>query len=337
VVQNAKVTRWRPVYAATMPGSRTRRILIALGGNAIATQTGHDPRSQQAAVDVAMEQVARVVEGGHEVVLTHGNGPQVGDLLVANELARESVAPLPLDWCVAETQATLGYIITNSLERALERRGIARLVIPVLTRVRVDRDDPAWETPTKPVGRYASAEEAAERIGAGESWSDQGPRGWRRLVPSPEPREILDREVIERHLKLSAVVIAGGGGGIPMVHEDGGLRGVEAVLDKDLTGALLARVVGAECFVMATDVRAVALRYGTDSQEWIERTTPAELAAMIDQGHFASGSMGPKVEAALRFVRDGGSVAVIASLADLADAVDGRAGTVIEAERVPAA
>jgi carbamate kinase len=304
--------------------------MIALGGNAIATPASHDPLSQKAAVDRAMAQVAEVVAQGWEVVLTHGNGPQVGDLLRIHELARGVVAPLPLDWCVAETQATIGYLMASSLEDALGRLGLERVVTPVITRVLVDDRDPAWDAPSKPIGEFSAAHEAEARMRAGEVWGDQGPRGWRRLVPSPEPLEIVDRAVIQRLVDEGAVVIAAGGGGIPVVSRNGGRHGAEAVLDKDLTGALLATAVHASCFIIATDVPAAALHYGTPAEEWICGTTPSELRKFAAEGHFALGSMGPKIDAALRFVDAGGGRAVITSLDHVSDALAGLAGTVVE-------
>ena len=244
----------------------SERVVVALGGNAIAGERGADPESQQIAVEGACEQIAELVGDGHEVAITHGNGPQVGNLLLKNDLARQVVPPVPLDWCVAQTQATLGFLIVTALEAALARRGAARMVATVVTRVLVDRDDPAWERPTKPIGRYVDADEAAERIAAGEAWEDRGERGWRRMVPSPRPLEILDRATVEALIADGAIVVAAGGGGIPMVRDDGRLRGVEAVLDKDLTAALLARTIGAGCLLIATDVEAAAIGYGTDGQ-----------------------------------------------------------------------
>jgi carbamate kinase len=320
------------IMVAAMSMPRSQRLLIALGGNAIAKPASHDPENQEAVVNAAMEQVADLVAQGYEVALTHGNGPQVGDLLLRNELARDAVAPLPLDWCVAETQAVLGYLMANSLEQALRRRSLHRIVVPVITRVLVDPGDPGLDTPSKPVGQFVSRAEAAEGTQAGETWGEQGLKGWRRLVPSPEPCEILDRHVIDHLMDVGAVVVAAGGGGIPMTARNGGRRGVEAVLDKDLTGALLAEAIDADCFVIVTDVPAVALRYGTDQQEWLGRVTPARLRTLADEGHFADGSMGPKVEATLRFIAAGGERAVITSLDRVADGLTGRAGTVIETE-----
>jgi carbamate kinase len=307
-----------------------QRLVVALGGNAIAGERGADPESQRIAVEGACEQIAELVAHGHEVVITHGNGPQVGNLLLKNDLARNVVPPVPLDWCVAQTQATLGFLIVTALEAALRARGHERLISTVITRVLVDAGDPAWARPTKPIGRYLDRDAAAERIAAGEAWEDRGTRGWRRVVASPEPREILDRGTIAALMAEDAIVVAAGGGGIPVVREDGRLRGVEAVLDKDLTGALLARTVGADCFLIATDVEAAAVGYGTERQEWLGAVDPDRLRELHAAGEFAGGSMEPKVRAALTFA-DGGGRAVITSLERLREGIEGAAGT-----RVPA-
>jgi carbamate kinase len=309
-------------------------VVVALGGNAIAQPGDTGPEAQRQAVEQAMRQVAGVIAAGRDVVLTYGNGPQVGNLLIKNELARDVVPPVPLDWCVAQTQATLAYLITTALERELAERGIARLVTPVLTRVLVAADDPAWRHPTKPIGPYVTAAQARERIARGESWEDRGERGWRRVVPSPEPREILDRRMIGHLLADGAIVVAAGGGGIPMVRSNGRLEGVEAVIDKDLSGALLADTIEAEALVIATDVEAAAVRFGTPEQEELGHVSSEELRSYADAGEFASGSMGPKVQAALRFVEHGGQRAAITSLERLAEAVEGRAGTIVEAQEV---
>jgi carbamate kinase len=307
------------------------RVVIALGGNAIAGERDADPESQRLAVEGAAEQIADVVAHGRDVVLTHGNGPQVGNLLLKNDLARDVVPPVPLDWCVAQTQATLGFLIVTALEAALRRRGVERLVSTVITRVLVAAGDPAWERPTKPIGRYVSADEARERIAAGEAWEERGERGWRRVVASPEPLEILDRGTVDALIAEGAIVVAGGGGGIPMVREDGRLRGVEAVLDKDLTGALLASTVGADCFLIATDVEAAAVGFGTPAQEWLGALSVERLRELLDAGEFGSGSMEPKVRAALAFVEGGGRLAVITALERLREGIEGSAGTRVAA------
>jgi carbamate kinase len=308
----------------------SERLVVALGGNAIAGERGADPESQRIAVEGACEQIAELVAHGHDVVITHGNGPQVGNLLLKNDLARHVVPPVGLDWCVAQTQATLGFLIVTALEAALRRRGIERLISTVITRVLVDKDDPGFTHPTKPIGRYVTAEEAAERIAAGEAWEDRGERGWRRIVASPDPVEILDRGAIDALIGDDAIVIAAGGGGIPMVREGDTLRGIEAVLDKDLTGALLARTVNADTFLIATDVEAAAVHFGTPEQEWLGAVDVDRLRGLFDAGEFGGGSMGPKVRAALAFADSGGR-SVITSLEKLREGVEGAAGT-----RVPA-
>jgi carbamate kinase len=203
-------------------------------------------------------------------------------------------------------------------------------VVTIVTRVLVDPADPAWERPTKPIGRYLPERYARERIPAGERWEPQGDRGWRRVVPSPEPLELLDALAAARLLDEGAVVVAAGGGGIPMVAAEGRLRGVEAVVDKDLSAALLARSVSAGCLVVATDVPGAALHFGSADERWLGRTSPDELRQLARDGHFAAGSMGPKVEACARFVEAGGARAVIAPLDRLVEAAEGRAGTVVE-------
>jgi carbamate kinase len=304
-----------------------QRVVVALGGNAIAGERGADPESQRIAVEGACEQIAELVEHGYEVVITHGNGPQVGNLLFKNDLARHVVPPVPLDWCVAQTQATLGFLIVTALEAALRRRGLQRLVSTVVTRVLVAGDDPAFATPSKPIGRYVDADEAQERIAAGEAWQERGSRGWRRVVASPRPLEILDRGTIEALIGDGAIVVACGGGGIPMVRDDGGgLRGVEAVLDKDLTGALLSSTVGASSFVIATDVEAAAIGFGTERQEWLGAVGADRLRELLARGEFAGGSMAPKVEAAVAFA-DAGGRSVITSLERLREGVEGAVGT----------
>jgi carbamate kinase len=306
------------------------RLVVALGGNAIAGERGADPVSQRIAVEGACEQIAELVAHGHDVVITHGNGPQVGNLLLKNDLARHVVPPVGLDWCVAQTQATLGFLIVTALEEALRRRGLERLISTVITRVLVDPGDPAFARPTKPIGRYVTEGEAAERIAAGESWEDRGERGWRRVVASPDPVEILDRGTIDALIAADAIVVAAGGGGIPVAREDGRLRGIEAVLDKDLTGALLARTVKADCFLIATDVEAAAIGFGTDAQEWLHDVEAGRLRDLLERGEFGGGSMGPKVRAALAFA-DAGGRSVITSLERLREGVEGGAGTRVAA------
>jgi carbamate kinase len=289
------------------------------------------PEDQIAAIDVAAARIAMVVADSHEVVITHGNGPQVGNLLVKNEIAASVVPPVPLDWCGAQTQATIGFVLLNALERNLAQIGAVRPVGAVVTRTLVDADDPAFTHPTKPIGRYLAADEARIMIEHGQSWEDRGERGWRRVVASPEPREILDAPAIAALLKAGFVVVGAGGGGVPIVRaEDGTLRGVEAVIDKDLAAAVLGRTLDVDLLVIATDVDHVALGFGTSAEQPLHQITVAQLRKYTQEGHFGSGSMGPKVEAACRFVEAGGARTVITSLQRISQAVAGTAGTIVD-------
>ena len=307
------------------------RVLLALGGNAMTNAEGRArPEDQIAAAQVAMEAVAELLAHDVEVVITHGNGPQVGNLLVKNELAAAVVPPVPLDWCGAQTQATLGFILMDALDASLLRRGVLRRSATVVTRALVDSDDPGFTKPTKPIGRFLPAEEAAVLVEHGEVWEDRGEKGWRRVVASPEPLEIVDAPAVRALIDVGFVVVANGGGGIPVVHDgEGYLRGVEAVIDKDLGAALLARSVDVDVLVIATDVPHAVLHYGTPEAEDVGTVSVDQMRSYAEEGHFASGSMGPKVEAACRFVEHGGSRAIITDLAHLTEALRGDVGTVV--------
>jgi carbamate kinase len=308
------------------------RVLVALGGNAMTAADGSaTPDAQRQAIEGAMARVADLVAAGVQVALTHGNGPQVGNLLIKNQLAAHVVPPVPLDWCGAQTQATIGMLILNALEGAIAIRGATRPVSVVVTRTLVNGADRAFQTPTKPVGRYFPEAEARRFMALGQSWTQVGERGWRRVVASPEPLEILDAPAVDTLMAAGYVVVSAGGGGIPVVRDGGRLRGVEAVIDKDLAAQLLARHIGADTLVIATDVDHVMTGYGTAKARPIGRTTPGELRRLAGEGQFATGSMGPKVEAALRFIAAGGRRAAISSLDLIADAAGGKAGTIIEA------
>jgi carbamate kinase len=312
----------------------TRRVVIALGGNAMTGPDGSaTPGAQRDAIREASGHIADVVAAGVEVVLTHGNGPQVGNLLVKNELAAHVVPPVPLDWCVAQTQATIGFTLTDELDAALASRGLDQRTATLVTRTLVDADDPHFREPSKPVGRFLPREEAERFVSLGQIWEDRGERGWRRVVASPEPRSVVDSPAIHALAEAGFVVVCAGGGGIPVTDDgrDGvGLRGVEAVIDKDLTAAILGRELDADTLVIATDVPHVMIDFDKPSARPLGRVTVAEMREHAAAGQFARGSMGPKVEAALRFVERGGSRAVITSLEHIADAVNGDdAGTVL--------
>jgi carbamate kinase len=310
------------------------RVVIALGGNAMTAPDGTArPDDQQRAITAAMETVADLVAGGTEVVLTHGNGPQVGNLLVKNELAAAVVPPVPLDWCGAQTQGTIGVLVLDALDAALARRGLDKRTAALVSRTLVDRDDPHFTAPSKPIGRYLPADEARVMIEHGQVWRDRGERGWRRVVASPEPRQCLDAPAARTLLDAGYVVVCAGGGGVPVVRRhDGTLTGVEAVIDKDLTAALLTSALDAEGLVIATDVDAAVVGWGTAHARPLGEVSAAELRALAARGEFADGSMGPKVEAAC-LVAASGRWAAITSLDSIDAALAGRAGTRVRPEQ----
>lgn len=307
--------------------------MIALGGNAMVAADGRARvEDQQAAIGRAAEPIADLVAAGHEVVLTHGNGPQVGNLLLKNELAANVVPPVPLDWCGAQTQATLGMTLTNALDAAFAARGLAKRTIALVSRTLVDADDPGFTHPTKPIGRHLPEDEAKVLISHGQHFTEVPEKGWRRVVASPEPHACLDLAAAETLLAAGFLVVCSGGGGIPTVrHDDGRLAGVEAVIDKDLTAALLAEQLNAAALVIATDVDAVIIGWGTPEARPVGGVTTSEMRAIAAEQHFASGSMGPKVEAITRFAERTNGTGIITSLSRISDAVDGRVGTRVTA------
>lgn len=305
-------------------------MLIALGGNAMTAADGSaGPADQRAAIGIAMTAVAAAVVAGAQVVLTHGNGPQVGNLLVKNELAASVVPPVPLDWCVAQTQATIGLLMVDALEAELANRGNRSPVAAIVSRTLVAADDPGFRRPSKPIGRYLPAAQAVTMIEHGQLWQDRGERGWRRVVASPEPVECLEAPAAATLLAAGYVVVCAGGGGVPVVRNcDGGLDSVEAVIDKDLTAAVLANQLAVDTMVIATDVEQAVIGWGSHSARPIGSTSAAKLRRLAADGHFGGGSMAPKVEAACRFAERGGR-AVITSLHRITDGLAGRAGTIV--------
>lgn len=290
------------------------------------------PDHQIAAVEAAAAQIATLVKAGHEVVVSHGNGPQVGNILAKNDLSSYVLTPVPLDWCVANTQGSIGFILLNALNRAFAAEGIDASPAVVVTRALVDADDPAFEHPTKPIGRYADDATAERLIHFGQHWIEAEPSRWRRVVPSPAPLEILDAAPIDALLGAGMLVVAGGGGGIPVVRgEDGTLHGVEAVIDKDSCSVLLARQVGADALVLATNVENAWINWGKPDAALIGEVTVAELRAHEADGQFGAGSMGPKVAAILSFVEAGGPIGIITELGKITEALEGRTGTVLRA------
>jgi carbamate kinase len=309
-------------------------LVVALGGHAIVPHGAAGTAEQQVAtIERAMGEVAALVSEGSDVVVTHGNGPQVGNLLTKNLLARHVVPAMPLHWCVAQTQATIGLAMLSAVEARLRAAGIGRPIVPVLSRVLVRRDDPAWREPTKPIGRFVTANEAAAAMAddPAQVWRETittDGAHWRRVVPSPEPIRSLEADTVRMLLDAGAVVIANGGGGVPMVEDDDGrLVGVDAVVDKDLAAALLAVELGADRLVILTDVEGVAVDFGGPRQRWLDGVGTVELRELAAKGTFGVGSMAPKVEAALRFVEATGHPATIGPLERAADVLHGRSGT----------
>lgn len=305
-------------------------MLIALGGNAILRpgQTG-TYQEQMENIHQACEILAKLVQAGHKLLITHGNGPQVGNLLIQNEAASASIPPQPLHSCVAQTQGQLGYMIQASLDNILSKKGYPARTASIITRVRVDNSDPAFGAPSKPVGPFFTEEHAKLRTEQGETWLNDSNRGWRRIVPSPMPQEIVELAMIKETLKYSDVTIAAGGGGIPVVREDNQLIGIDAVIDKDLASSLLAQKLSIGCFIIATDVRNAKLNFGKANEIDVTSLTVAEAERCLADNEFGKGSMAPKVLAMTQFVKATGKRGIVASLFELDEAIQGRAGTVI--------
>ncbi|MBO0440064.1 carbamate kinase [Candidatus Enterococcus ikei] len=305
------------------------RVVIALGGNAILKPNQEATLEVQLDnVKVSAELVAKIEELNYEIVLTHGNGPQVGNILRQNEEAKDVVPPFPLDVCNAESQGFIGYMLEQSLKNSLETKGLTSNVITLLTQTEVSAEDEAFANPNKPIGIFYSEEEA-KQMEQEKNWvmmEDAG-RGYRRVVPSPQPKAIHGVDSIVKLLNQNTIVIAGGGGGIPVVrNEDGLLKGIEAVIDKDRTGKKLAEQIDASVFMMLTDVSNVYINYGKENQEKLETISVKQAQQYMDEGHFADGSMGPKMEAAIAFAAQG-KTAIICSLEEADQALLGRAGT----------
>ena len=301
-------------------------ILVALGGNALIRQGEQGTAAEQFAnLQVPMAQLAGLARD-YRLIVTHGNGPQVGNLLLQQECSPQ-VPPMPLEILVAQTQGQIGYMIESTLDEALAGIGLKKQLVSLISYVVVDEHDPAFAVPTKPIGPVYSAEQAATL-----PWPTMPTaRGYRRVVASPRPLTVVEKEEIRQLIALDFIIICCGGGGIPVIREERAFHGVDAVIDKDLASACLAAEVGVDSLVIATDVPGVALGFCTPSQRFPASLTVAEAEQRLAVGEFPPGSMGPKVEAAVAFIRNGGQRAVICHLDDIAQAVAGKAGTEIKA------
>ena len=311
---------------------KSRLTVLAIGGNSLIKDKNHIALSSQyEAVQETSKYIAELIAEGLSMVITHGNGPQVGFLYRRGELARPELPLIPLDICGADTQGAIGYMIQKALLNEFRERGIVKKVTVVVTQTVVDRDDPSFGRPTKPIGSFMSEEEAlANKKEFGWQVVEDAGRGFRRVVPSPIPREIIELDVIKLLVESGYIVVAAGGGGIPVIrNEQGDLEGVEAVIDKDLGSSLLARNLGADTFIISTAIDSVYLDFGKENQRPIRRGTLPEIRRYLAEGHFKPGSMKPKIEAIIQFLENGGEKAIITTPENVLRAVKGEAGTTI--------
>ncbi|HEY8531880.1 MAG TPA: carbamate kinase [Limnochorda sp.] len=308
------------------------RLLIALGGNAILRPGQRGSAAEQLeTLKTTARALAGLVEAGHQLGITHGNGPQVGNVMIQQHLSRFVIPPWPMDLCGAATQGVIGAMIQQTLRAELSRRGLDRTVVSLVTHVRVDPNDPAFHNPTKPVGPVATREEAAEGQARGEVWAEEKGRGWRRVVPSPMPLEILEAEAVRSLLEAGVIPVAAGGGGVPVVRAaDGSWRGVEAVIDKDLASSLLARTLGVDRLLILTDVDAVYRAFGKPGAQPIAHLTVSQARELLATDELGKGNMAPKVRAAADFAEAGG-VAHIGALEAVEAILAGQAGTCVSA------
>ncbi len=305
-------------------------IVVALGGNAILKRGEKGTAQQQMKniTDTAAE-IVKLLQNGYRVVITHGNGPQVGNILIQNELGKEKIPSMPMDVCGAESQGMIGYMIQSSIRNALLDQGLKTPVVSAVTQVLVDRHDQAFSNPSKPVGPFHDQKYAELRqASTGEKWIEDSGRGWRRVVPSPDPKAIVEVDSVKALVNAGHVVVSVGGGGIPVIEDDlGHLTGVEAVIDKDLGAERLAMAVGADTLLILTDVPGAYLDFSTPSERLLGTVKLDEMKTYDKEGHFRKGSMGPKVKAIIRFLENGGKRGIISSLGTALSALKGEVGT----------
>jgi carbamate kinase len=312
-----------------------RIAVVAVGGNSLIVDREHESiPDQSAAAAITAHHIADMVAAGWNVVITHGSGPQVGFILRRSEIALGEVPPVPMDYAAADLQGAIGYMFQRALRNEFRRRGLQRSAIAVVTQVLVDRNDPAFADPAKPIGSHMD-EEVARRRAAELGWivrEDAG-RGWRRVVASPLPQGIVEIDEIEHLVSAGYLVIACGGGGIPVFQgDDGDLQGVEAVIDKDLASSMLARELNADLFVISTGVPMVAINFGRPDQRWLEQLTRAEAERYLAEGHFAEGSMAPKIRAIIAYLDRPGRRGLITDPPNIGRALAGQAGTVLTSD-----
>ena len=307
----------------------SKTAVIAIGGNSLIKDEKHQTVPDQ--FEAARENcapIANMIEQGWKIAITHGNGPQVGFILLRSELASHVLHTVPLDSCGAETQGSIGYMLQQSLNNELKSRGINKQIATVVTQVVVKKNDPAFKNPTKPIGPFYE-EDKAEKCEKVRGWSmvEDAGRGWRRVVPSPMPIRIIEQDVIKTLINQGIIVIGVGGGGIPVVEKAGKLKGVEAVIDKDLASALLAVGIKADIFLISTAVEKVALNFGKPNERALDKMTLSEAKRYYKEGHFPSGSMGPKIQAVINYLQNGGKKALITNPVNIERALFGKTGT----------
>ena len=306
-----------------------RIAVVAVGGNSLIKDKAHQSvPDQYAATMESSHHIAGMIEQGWDVLLTHGNGPQVGFILRRSELSEHELHAVPLDYCGADTQGAIGYMFQRALRNEFVRRGISKTAATVVTQTLVDAADPAFQSPSKPIGSFMDEATARQHADA-DGWAvvEDAGRGWRRVVPSPIPKRLVEFDAILTLLHAGFTVVASGGGGIPVVERDGELWGVEAVIDKDYAASVIARDLHADLFLITTAVEKVALNYGTPDQRDLDRLTLAEAREYLAEGHFHKGSMGPKVQAVIWYLEAGGTEALITSPENIARALRGETGT----------
>ncbi|KAA3643256.1 MAG: carbamate kinase [Chloroflexi bacterium] len=303
--------------------------IVAVGGNALIKDKNNKTIADQyEAASNTMGHIASMIQDGWNVVVTHGNGPQVGFILRRSELSAHELHPVSLDYCGADTQGSIGYMFQRALRNEFKKRGMDKVASTVVTQVRVSADDPAFQNPAKPIGSFLDEEAAKERMKEGKTFVEDSGRGWRQVVPSPLPEEIVEKRAIESLIKAGVVVIATGGGGIPVVEdENGDLQGIEAVIDKDFASSLLANEIDADLLLISTAVEKIALNFNTPDEKYLDEMTVAEAEQYIEEGHFAPGSMLPKVKACIKFLENGGKKALVTDPPNIPRALKGETGT----------
>jgi carbamate kinase len=304
-------------------------IIVALGGNAISQENQEGNISEQFENSAkTMHYVADLIDKGYRVIITHGNGPQVGNVLRRAEAARNIIYPIPLDICGAHTEGGMGYMLQQVLHNALRMRGIPKTPVTIIAQTLVDKDDAAFSNPTKPVGQFFTAQQIKEKTEK-EKWTvrEDAGRGYRRVVPSPRPLKIMEEPIIEMLAGSGYPLITCGGGGVPVIEEKGRLKGVEAVIDKDLATSLLARHLSADMLIITTSVEKVALNYKKENQKFLDRITTREARRYLDEGHFPAGSMGPKIEAAIEFSSATGNSTLITLPEKILEGLEKKTGT----------